>query len=694
MLRTDELDIRIIEGLRCCKGHPIPFGTSILASGGINFSINSADAEGCSLQLYRRGEEKAFADIPIPDEFRIGSNYSVIIFDLDPEDLEYTYRFFGRMEPEAGFRFDPDITLLDPYAKLISGRDVWGDEDQANKPMRARVILDDFPWEGDRPLEIPFEDLVIYEIHVRGFTKDPSSGVRHKGTFSGVVEMIPYLKDLGVNCVELLPVFEYNELENKLRDPDGNRLYNFWGYSTACFFSPKSGYAVSGPDGLAADEMKNMIKQLHKNGIEVILDVVFNHTAELDSNGPTINYRGIDNRTYYLVDENGDYLNYSGCGNTVNCNNVIVRHHILDCLRYWVTDYHIDGLRFDEAPILSRDQHGKPMKIPPLLESLSHDPILSSTVLIAEAWDASGLYQVGSFPAPDKWTEWNGKFRDCVRHFIRGDAYAGPELIQRIMGSPDVYEGRAFHSSVNFVTCHDGFTLNDLVSYNEKHNLVNGENNRDGIDNNISWNHGIEGPSDDAGIEELRSRQVKNALALLMMSRGTPMMLSGDEFRNSQTGNNNTYCQDSPMSWINWEGMEKHADVYEFCKRLIHLRNDHPVLRRRSYFTGPNSSSYPELSFHGEKAWDLNMWEPFLCFGFMYSEPKADFGTDTDCFIYCGINEHWESHTLELPVIPEGMTWRVVADSADRKGDRTGQYVTEGVIDLSARSCRILLACR
>ena len=694
MLRTDELDIAVIDGLRCCKGHPLPFGTSILASGGINFSINSADAEGCALQLYHRGEGKAFADILIPDEYRIGSNYSIIIYDLDPEDLEYTYRFFGKMDIGSGYRFDPDITLLDPYAKLISGRDVWGDESQADKPMRARVILEDFPWEGDRPLEIPFNDLVIYEMHVRGFTKDPSSKARYKGTFAGVVEMIPYLKELGVNCVELLPVFEYNELENKLSDPDGNRLYNFWGYSTACFFAPKSGYAVSGPDGLASDEMKNMVKQLHRNGIEVILDVVFNHTAEQDEKGPTINYRGIDNRTYYHLGENGEYLNYSGCGNTVNCNNVIVRHHILDCLRYWVTDYHVDGFRFDEAPILTRDQNGDPMKNPPLLESLAHDPILSGSVLIAEAWDAAGLYQVGSFPAPDKWAEWNGKFRDCVRHFIKGDGYAGPELIKRIAGSPDVYEGRAFHSSVNFVTCHDGFTLNDLVSYNEKHNLANGESGRDGIDNNISWNSGIEGPSDDEAVERLRSRQVKNAFALLMLSRGTPMMYSGDEFRNTQFGNNNVYCQDGPVSWINWEDLEKYSDVHEFFRKVIQLRNDHPVLRRRDYFTGQNSSAYPELSFHGERAWHLDMENPFLCFGFMYSEPAADYGTDKDCFIYCGINEHWEDHALELPVIPEGMTWRIVADSADIDGDSAGGAVTKGAIDLAARSCKILLASR
>ena len=614
MNRIDELDYIVIDGIRCCHGHPLPFGASLIGNGGINFSVNSADAAGCALQLYRRGETEAFADIRIPDSFRVGSNYSIIVFDQNPEELEYTYRFWGEMDPVSGLCFDPEVRLLDPYARLISGREVWGGSGKEPAPMRCRVILEDFAWEGDHALEIPFEDLVIYEMHVRGFTKDPSSPARRKGTFAGVIEMIPYFRELGINCVELLPVFEFDELES-YRTWEGRPLYNFWGYSTVGFFAPKSAYAWSGIYGMAADEMKNMVKQLHRNGIEVILDVVFNHTAEMGEGGPTLSFRGIDNRTYYLLGQDGKYLNYSGCGNTVNCNNVIVRQYILDCLRYWVSEYHVDGFRFDEAPILSRDTRGKPMQSPPLLESLAHDPILSGAKLIAEAWDAAGLYQVGSFPAPDKWAEWNGCFRDCVRHFIKGDAAAGPELIRRIEGSPDIYSGRKEHSTVNFVTCHDGFTLNDLVSYNMKHNLANGEYNRDGADHNISWNCGVEGETDDPDIEALRNRQVKNAFALLMLSRGTPMMYSGDEFRNSQSGNNNAYCQDGPLSWVNWENRERCPDVYAFCRDLIHLRRKHPVLRRREYFSGYNSTGYPEISFHGEKAWNLNMWEPFLTFG-------------------------------------------------------------------------------
>ncbi|MBQ8092854.1 MAG: glycogen debranching enzyme [Clostridia bacterium] len=681
----------MIDGIRCCKGHPIPFGATLTAEGQINFSINSADATGCTLELYHNGQEKPYAQILIPNEYRIGGNYAIMVFDQNMDDLEYTWRFDGSMKPEEGLRFNPDISLLDPYAKLISGREVWGADPEHKRPLRGKVIMQDFAWEGDRQLEIPLCDLIIYEMHVRGFTANPDSNIRHKGTYSGVVEMIPYLKDLGVNCVELLPVFEFDEIADD-RFYEEKRLYNYWGYATVCFFAPKSGYAASGAYHLAADEMKNMVKKLHQNGIEVILDVVFNHTAEEDENGPTYNYRGIDNRTYYLLDEHGRYKDFSGCRNTVNCNNAIVREHILDCLRYWVSEYHIDGFRFDEAPILSRDTNGNPMKNPPLLETLAHDPILCRTKLIAEAWDAAGLYQVGSFPAPDKWAEWNGHFRDTVRHFVKSDGWAGPDLIMRLQGSPDMYPTRQIPSTVNFVTCHDGFTLNDLVSYNAKHNEANSEDNRDGVNDNASWNCGIEGPTDEPEIEHLRNRQVKNAFTLLMLSRGTPMMLSGDEFRNSQIGNNNTYCQDSPVSWLNWCDKDTHADVYAFFREMIHLRREHPVLRRPGYFTDRNSSGYPELSFHGEKAWQFNRWEPFWVFGFMYAEPAADFDVSEDCFIYCGVNVHWEAHSLELPILPDGMTWRLFVRSSDERHDLHPQVT--GVIHLMPRSSAVLIGKR
>ncbi len=688
MRRIDELDTQTIDGIVCCKGHPVPFGTTVLGEDRINFSINSADATGCILELYHSGEETPYARIRIPEDYRIGGNWSIIVFGQNAEELEYTYRFEGRYDPRKGFWYDPDKPLLDPYARQVSGREVWGADPEHKKPLRSKIIYEDFDWQGDKPLELPFGDLVIYEMHIRGFSMGKGATAKHKGTFAGVAEMIPYLKELGVNCVELLPVFEFDESENT-REVEGTRLYNYWGYSTISFFAPKAAYAAAGPYGMAADEMKNMVKKLHQNGIEVILDVVFNHTAEGNENGPTYNYRGIDNRTYYHLNEDGYYMNYSGCGNTVNCNNAIVRNHILDCLRYWVYAYHIDGFRFDEAPILSRDEHGAPMPNPPLLESLAHDPILSRTKLIAEAWDAAGLYQVGSFPAPEKWAEWNGKFRDCVRHFIKGDGFAGPELIYRLQGSPDIYPGREFHSTVNFITCHDGFTLNDLVSYNEKHNFSNGEDNRDGVNDNISWNCGAEGQTDSPEIEELRNRQVKNAFALLLLGRGTPMMLAGDEFRNSQNGNNNGYCHDDALSWLDWEKKKTHADVYEFFRAMIRLRKEHPVLRSQSFFTGENETGYPELSFHGYEAWNLKMYEPFLTFGFLYAEPAKKYGVKKDSFIYCGVNAHWEEHTLALPILPEGFAWRKYLYSADKK-HKDKSKVTNS-ITLMPRSVMVLV---
>ena len=688
MKRIDDLNVIEIDGIRCCRGHSIPFGASILDEDSINFSVNSVDATGCMLVLYHAGENEAFAHIMIPEDFRTGSNYSIIIYDQNPEELEYTYCFFGENDRSKGLLFNPEVPLLDPYAKLLSGRETWGSED--GRPMRCRVIYEDYPWEGDRQLELPIDDLVIYELHVRGFTKDPSSGVTHGGTYRGVVEKIPYLKELGVNCVELLPVFEFDEKEGN-RSYNGNRLFNYWGYSTVSYFAPKSGYAAAGAFHMAADELKSMVKELHRNGIEVIFDVVFNHTAELDEYGPTLNYRGIDNRTYYLLDDTGGYVNYSGCGNTVNCNNAIVREHILDCLRYWVSNYHVDGFRFDEAPILSRDPSGKPLKNPPLLETLAHDPILSKTKLIAEAWDAAGLYQVGSFPAPDRWAEWNGKFRDCVRHFVKSDDYAGPEVIKRIMGSPDIYGDNRAHSTVNFITCHDGFTLNDNFSYNCKHNIANGEDNRDGIDNNVSWNCGVEGATDDPAVEGLRNRIVKNAFSLLMLSRGTPMMLSGDEFRNSQDGNNNVWCQDGPLSWLDWNNMKKHKDVHDYFKAMIALRNAHPVMRS-SRRTGHNASGYPELSFHGTEPWSIDTDSPLLSFGFMYAETSADFGVPEDCFIYTAVNSYWDKMEFTLPDLPEGFRWQTYSDTAAKS--QTKRYFKGNRIELESRSLRVLIARR
>ena len=690
MIRIDEYPTHEHNGIPYRCGRVQPFGASVTSGGGINFSIFSRDATKCELLLYHYGAPEPFAVIPFPEEFRIGHVFSMIVYGLDPEMLEYGYRFDGPFDPAQGYRFDRTKILLDPYAKLVSGRNTWGKEPDWNDPFQHRgcVIMEDYDWEGDKPLEIPMNDLVIYEAHVRSFTKDVSSGVRYPGTFAGLLDKIPYLKELGVNCVELLPIFEFDEFENS-RVIEGRRLYNYWGYSTVNFYAPKAGYAASAPMGLAADELKNAVKQFHKAGIEVMLDVVFNHTAEGNEQGPYISYRGIDNKTYYLLTPEGYYYNFSGCGNTMNCNNSVVRNCILDCLRYWVSDYHIDGFRFDLASILSRDQNGAPMTSPPLLETLAHDAILGKTKLIAEAWDAGGLYQVGSFPAWGRWAEWNGRYRDCLRRFVKSGAEQGPELLWRMQGSPDLYGNRCAEASINFITCHDGFTLRDLVSYNQKHNLANGEENRDGSDNNDSWNCGAEGDTDDREILELRLRQEKNAVALLLLSRGIPMLLSGDEFGNTQFGNNNAYCQDNQISWLDWNLLEKNKDLHDFFKRMIHFRAKHPVLRRSDFFRDKNSSGYPEMSFHGTRPWELDESQPFLSFGVLYAEPKADYGTKEDAFIYCAVNAYWEEARFELPSLPNGMVWREIEYTG--KEGRANRAIRDGAVSLMPRSLMLLV---
>ncbi len=674
------------------SGSPMPFGASRTGNGGINFSVNSDDAWECTLVLYHRGEKEPFCEIPIPQEFRIGSNYSVTVFGLDPEDVEYGYRFDGPCDPEKGFYFDRSRVLLDPYAKLVSGRESWGRATYPDSdfPIRGRLVSEDFDWEGDRPLNRPLNETVIYEMHVRGFTRGSGSGVKAPGTFEGILEKIPYLKELGINCIELLPIFEFDETEYR-RFQDTGREFNYWGYSTVCFFAPKAAYGTSGPLGMTGEEFKETVKTLHKNGIEVILDVVFNHTAEMGDGGPVFSYKGIDARTYYLLNPDGTFCNYSGCGNTVNCNNAVVRNHILDCLRYWVSVYHVDGFRFDEAPILSRDENGAPMANPPLLELLANDSILSKTKLIAEAWDAAGLYQLGNFPAPARWAEWNGKFRDCVRHCLKSDAEYAPELLWRIQGSPDIFPGGSTDDTVNFITCHDGFTLYDLTAYNCKHNEANFENNRDGVDNNISWNSGAEGETDDAGINALRRRQVKNAAALLFLSRGVPMMLMGDEMMNSQGGNNNCYCQDNEISWLDWRNEKKNRDVFDFFRAMIRLRRESPVITTRSFFTGYNKTGYPEMSFHGETPWQLDMGKPFYAFGVLYAQEGEKYRAE-DKFIYLAVNLHWEERTLTLPLLPAGMHWTLYAYSAAEKAG--GEDLAGESITLTGRSTAVLVSKR
>jgi len=654
------------------RGHPLPFGATI-EPGGVNFSVYSSYCTSCTLVLFEKRAAEPIAEIPFPDAYRIGNTYSMIVFGLDYENIEYGYRMDGPNDFQQGHWFDQSKVLLDPYARIISGRDTWGKQPNWDDiyQHRSRLSFDDFDWEEDRPLEIPHEDCIIYEMHVRSFTKHESSGIKEnwKGTFAGIREKIPYLKELGVNSVELMPIYEFDEFENSRTSPiTGETLYNYWGYSTVGFFAPKAGYAATGKLGMQVDEVKNLVKELHKHGIEVILDVVFNHTAEGNEHGPTISFRGLDNKTYYMLTPEGYFFNFSGCGNTLNCNNPVVRNMVLDCLRYWASEYHIDGFRFDLASILGRDPLGYPLANPPLLEQLAFDPILARCKLIAEAWDAGGLYQVGSFPAYGRWAEWNGKYRDCMRKFIKGDRGTAGEMAQRLQGSPDLYasSGRAPATSINFITAHDGFTLMDMVSYDQKHNQANGENGNDGSDDNDSWNCGWEGETDDWGINALRHRQIKNAIALLLVSQGVPMILMGDEMGRTQYGNNNTYCHDNDLNWLDWNLKEKNPDIFNFVKQVIAFRHAHPVLRNHSHFRNCDyvGSGYADISWHGTKAWNADWSEDNQVLAFMLCGKHAKEGTVQDNYIYIAVNMHWDALWFELPNV-SGLNWHVFANTGN-----------------------------
>jgi len=644
-------------------GRPLPFGATQM-EGGVNFSISSRHASTCTLVLFKKRQSEPMAEIPFPDEFRIGNVFAMVVFGLDYEGIEYGFRMEGPYDPREGHRFDPTKILLDPYAKVIGGRDAWGMEVNWNDiyQHRGRIVFDDFDWGSDRPLEIPTEDLIIYEAHVRGFTRHASSGVKHSGTFAAIREKIPYLKELGVNCIELMPIFEFDDFENSRTHPEtGELLLNYWGYSQVGFFAPKAAYAATGKFSMQVDELKALIQDLHNNGIEVFLDVVFNHTAEGNENGPTISFRGIDNQSYYMLTKEGYYYNFSGTGNTLNCNNPMVRNMVLDCLRYWAAEYHIDGFRFDLASILGRDPWGAPLSNPPLLENLAFDPILSKCKLIAEAWDAGGLYQVGSFPSYGRWAEWNGKYRDAIRKFLKGDMGLVGEMAQRIQGSPDLYWWRGPTASINFITAHDGFTLADLVSYNQKHNEANGENNNDGGNDNDSWNCGWEGPTDDPEINTLRCRQLKNAVAILMVSQGVPMILMGDEIARTQQGNNNAYCHDSELSWMDWTLLKSNADLFRFFKNCIAFRKVHAVLRNRTHLRNQDyvESGYPDISWHGVRAWQPDWSGTSRTLAFMLCGKHANNGKTQDNYIYVVMNMYWEAQMFELPGLPPGMQWHV-----------------------------------
>jgi len=709
MLRIDMNPTHTFGEYKLRHGTPLPFGATIVP-GGINFSVFSRHATSCELALFRKHEPEPFIIIPFTSKendyhFVIGNVFTMIVFDLYYEEIEYAYRMDGPYCLEDGFCFNKTKNLLDPYAKLIGGRDIWKQQPDWNNQYqhRSRVVFDDFDWKNDKPLEIPFEDLVIYEMHVRSFTAHESSKVaaNKRGTYAAIREKIPYLKELGINCVELLPIHEFDEFENSKPNPinPDEMLVNYWGYSTVGFFAPKAGYAATGKFGMQADEFKKLISDLHANGIEIILDVVFNHTAEGNEKGSYISFRGIDNSTYYLLTPDGYYYNFSGTGNTMNCNNPIVRNMILDCLRYWVSEYHIDGFRFDLAAILSRDDKGAPMASPPLLESLAYDPILGKCKLIAEAWDAGGLYQVGSFPSWGRWAEWNGKFRDDIRKFLTGESGMVGAISQRIQGSPDLYHWRSPTASINFITCHDGFTIMDLFSYNCKHNEANGENNNDGDSNNHSWNCGWEGESTDEGINFLRKKQVKNTFALLLLCRGVPMILSGDEMGNTQFGNNNAYCQDNEISWLNWNDLEKNRELFHFAKKMIRFRHDHSVLRHNEFFHNQDymNTGYADISWHGTKSWNTDWSGESRTLAFLLDGKHAKGGAFEDNYIFVAINMHWEAHTFDILHPPEGIKWHVAVNTDMPEGNDIFVSGEEPILDqqyhflVGARSIVILI---
>lgn len=655
---------------------------------GVNFTIHSHNATYCELCLFHRTEEEPYAILPFPEHYRIGNVYSMIVFGLDIEEFEYAYRVDGPYDEKKGLLFDRDRFLLDPYAKAVTGQSVWGKKQAEDSFYKARVVRDDFDWGCIRQPNIPMEDLIIYEMHVRGFTMDSSSKVKYPGTFEGILEKIPYLKELGVNAIELMPIFEFDEMAD-LREVDGRKVINYWGYSTVSFFSPNTSYSSSLEYNREGNELKRLVKELNANGIEVILDVVFNHTAEGNEKGPFFSFKGFDNNIYYMLTPDGKYYNFSGCGNTVNCNHPIVQQMILECLRYWVTTYRVDGFRFDLASILGRNEDGSPMASPPLLQSLAFDPILGKVKLIAEAWDAGGLYQVGSFPSWNRWAEWNGRYRDDMRRFLKGDEGLTKIAGLRMTGSTDMYlpEIRGQNASVNFLNCHDGYTLYDMYSYNEKHNEANGWNNTDGANDNNSWNCGVEGETEDAEVNALRKKLCRNAFAALMLSRGTPMFFAGDEFLNTQGGNNNAYCQDNEISWIDWSRLKKHEDMFAFAKAMIDFRKRHPVIRKN---LNPCSLGFPMVSLHSLKPWDEELTEDNRLLGVMYAGRDDKGGKDDIVFV--ALNVYWEAQMLELPDLLGKWRWKQVIDTSREKFKVKNHIGKDRCIMLEARSLSVFVA--
>jgi isoamylase len=677
-------------------GQSFPLGATVHPEG-VNFCVFSKNAVFIELLLFDDVDAPRASRVIHLDPRRNRTFYYWHIFvnGLASGQL-YAYRVYGPYAPESGHPFDGHKALLDPYARAVAvGANYSRDAailpgDNTAQAMKG-VVVDTaaYDWDGDTPLRLPFASTIIYELHVRGFTRHANSGVAPelRGTYAGLVEKIPYLKSLGVTSVELLPVQQFDEYDA----PPGRT--NYWGYSPIGFFAPHGAYSSrSGPLG-PVDEFRDMVKALHRAGIEVILDVVFNHTAEADHRGPTLSFRGFENRAYYILQKDQRYYaNFSGCGNTLNTNHSIVRRLITDCLRYWVTEMHVDGFRFDLASVMSRDEQGRPLESPPILWSIESDPVLAGTKIIAEAWDAAGLYQVGTFIG-HRWAEWNGQFRDDVRRFVRGDDDTVWPLSRRVVGSPDLYPqpDREPNRSINFVTSHDGFTLNDLVSYDRKHNEANGEDNQDGMDANFSWNCGVEGPADDPEVEALRLRQIKNFLTILLISQGTPMLTMGDEVRRTQWGNNNAYCQDNEISWFDWSGVDRHAGLLDFVRRLVRFTQTCEVFREERFWTDDEGQTEPRVLWHGVRLGlpDFATHSHSLAFELIYPEVNNH--------LYIALNAWEEALTFELPTLGYGRRWYRVLDTALPAPDDcclpdTAPPVSDGTYTVHARSSIVLLA--
>lgn len=678
-----------MEILNSLPGTPLPLGASV-AEGGVNFSVFSRNATKVFLEFYSASEDsEPYAQVEFsPSENRTGDIWHAFVPGIKPGSL-YLFRVDGPFEPSKGHRFNVHQRLFDPYAKTITPvsvfynlppdysapldkNDVEHGKNQRAKVFPKCVVIDNenFDWQGDRPINRPLSESVIYEVHLKGFTAGKNAGVSCPGTYAGFIEKIPYLKDLGITAVELLPIFEFDEFENSNVNPrTGERMKNYWGYSTINFFSPKASFAADKTPGGCVNEFKTLVRELHKAGIEVILDVVFNHTAEGNEHGVALNFRGFENSVYYtLVGSHKEYyMNFSGCGNTMNCNHPIVRNFIIDSLRYWVLNYHVDGFRFDLASILGRGQEGDLLKFPPLTNAIAEDPVLGKTKIIAEPWDAGGAYQLGGFPGGRRWAEWNDRFRDDIRRFWRGDEYVSTNAATRISGSSDLFtiSGRAPYHSINYVCCHDGFTMNDLVSYNGKHNDENGEGNRDGSDSNWSYNHGYEGPTLNPVIEKMRNRQMRNYILTLLISQGTPMLLGGDEFRRGQQGNNNAYCQDNDISWFDWENCSLNSALVSFTRKAIRLRKDHPVFRRTEFFKGSMAGKKPDIQWYAADGSnpDWSKISRFLAFRLLGTfNSGAGKISDNDFFI--AANTDRQDIMLRIPAITDSRKWYRIADTS------------------------------